>query len=126
MRHQYESGTNAIIILVPHEAADRIEEAPQLALGVMEAPGARPAIRAGENRPIARLALHAAKLVRDQIERFIPGNLDERLGAAPLPEGAGTLLEPALAHGGTAPPPARHPLGQAVQAQRGKRPGRAE
>jgi len=28
MRHQYEGSTNAVVILVRHEAADRIEEAP--------------------------------------------------------------------------------------------------
>src|SRR5262249_29734412 len=111
MWHQHEGGTNAVVVHVPHEAADRIEEAAQLALAVMETTGPRPAIGAGENRLIARLALHAAKLLRHQIEGFIPGYLDERLGASPFPKGAGTIFEPALAHGGTAHTQARHLVG---------------
>src|SRR5207253_5107899 len=42
MRHQHERSADAVVILVTHEAADRIEETPYLALGVVETPGTRP------------------------------------------------------------------------------------
>ena len=118
MRHQDEGGADAVVIHVAHVAADQVEEAMQLALGVMETPGACPAVGAAEDRPVAEIALHAAELARHQVERFVPRHFDEGLGAAPLREGAGTMLEPALAHGGTAHAQARHLVGQHMQADR--------
>src|SRR5215510_12407148 len=108
MRHEDESGTDTVVILVPHEAADSIEKAPHLALGVMEAPGTRPAIGAGEDRLVAKVTLHAAKFASHEVECFIPRHFDEGLGAAQLREGAGTMFEPALAHGGAAHAQPRH------------------
>src|SRR5207245_11309067 len=99
MRHQHKRGADAVIILVAHEPADRIEEAPYLALGVVETSGARPAIGATEKRLVAEFAFHAGELAGHQIKRLVPRNLDKRLGAAALGESAGTLLEPALADG---------------------------
>ena len=118
MRHQHEGGADAVVIHVAHVAADQVEEAMQLALGVMETPGARPAVGAAEDRPVAEIALHAAELARHQVEGLVPRYFDEGLGAAPLREGARTLLEPAPAHGGTAHAQARHLVGQHVQADR--------
>ena len=67
-----------------------------LALGVMKAPGARPAIGAAEYgaRP-ARVA-DAAELVAEQIERLLPADGDELVAAAAM-VGARPALEPAAA-----------------------------
>src|SRR6266478_7216597 len=84
----------------------------------MKTPGTRPAIGAAEDRLVAEIALDATEFASHQVERFIPRHFDEGLGAAALREGAGTMLEPALAHGGTAYAQARHFVGQHVQPDR--------
>src|SRR6266436_7360627 len=81
----------------------------------MKTPGTRPAIGAAEDRLVAEIALDATEFASHQVECFIPRHFDEGLGAAALREGAGTMLEPALAHGGTAYAQARHFVGQHVQ-----------
>src|SRR6266581_996191 len=68
----------------------------------MKTPGTRPAIGAAEDRLVAEIALDATEFASHQVECFIPRHFNEGLGAAALREGAGTMLEPALAHGGTA------------------------
>ena len=118
MRHQHQRSADAVIILVAHEPADRIEEAPYLALGVVETSGTRPAIGTTENGLVAEFAFHAGELAGHQIKRLIPRNLDKRLGAAALGEGARTLLEPALAYGGATHAQAFDLVGQHVQADR--------
>src|SRR5690606_16314349 len=57
-------------------------EAMDLALRMMEAPGARPAVGATEDRGVAVLLAHAVELARDQLERGVPGHLDEGLAPA--------------------------------------------
>src|SRR5215467_13404191 len=84
----------------------------------METPGTRPAIGTTENRLVAEFAFHAGKLAGHQIQRLVPRNLDERLAAAALREGAGTMLEPALAYGGATHAQAFNVVGQHVQADR--------
>src|SRR3981081_4714432 len=84
----------------------------------MKTPGTRPAIGAAEDRLVAEIALDATEFASHQVECFIPRHFDERLGAAALREGAGTMLEPALAYGGTAYAQARHFVGQPVQPDR--------
>ena len=119
MRHQHERRAEAVVIAVAHVAADRVEETLQLALGVMEASGARPAIGAAEDRPVAEIASsRAPSSPATRSSASSHAHLDERLGAAPLREGAGAVLEPALAHGGTAHAQPRHLVGQHVQADR--------
>ncbi len=51
----------------------------QLALRVMKTPRAAPAIAAAENSLIAVLMPDSLQLAGDQIQRDLPGNLDERL-----------------------------------------------
>src|SRR5205807_6746134 len=118
MRHQHERSADAVVILVTHEAADRIEETPYLALGVVETPGTRPAVGATENGLVAELAFHAGELAGHQIKRLVPRNLDRRLGAAALGTSAGTLLEPALSYGGPPHAQAFDLVRQHVQADR--------
>src|SRR6266481_8069987 len=84
----------------------------------MKTPGTRPAIGAAEDRMVAEIALDATEFASHQVECFIPRHFDEGLGAAALREGAGTMLEPALAYGGTAYAQARHFVGQHVQPDR--------
>ena len=53
VRHQHARGAEAVGIHVAHVAADRVQEAMDLALRVMEAAGARPAVGAAEDRAVA-------------------------------------------------------------------------
>src|SRR5260370_11577442 len=89
-----------------------------LALRVMEGAGARPAIRAAEDRLVAERRLHALELVGDEIERLVPRHLDERLFAALVARRSGAALEPALADRGPQHAQARHLVRQHVQADR--------
>jgi hypothetical protein len=98
VRHQHARSTQAVGILVPHIAADRVQEAMDLALRVMEAAGARPAVGAAEDRAVGVLVLDPLELIGDEIERLVPLDLDEGLLAALFGIGAGALLQPALAH----------------------------
>jgi hypothetical protein len=118
VRHQHACCPQAVGILVAHVAADRIQEAVDLALRVMEASGARPAVGAAEDRTVGVGALHARQFPGEEIQRLVPWQLDERFLAAPLGIGAGALLEPALAHGRPAYAQPRHLVGQHVQADR--------
>src|SRR5262249_26082544 len=118
MRHQHERSADAVIILVAHEPADRIEEAPYLTLGMVETSGTRPAIGATENGLVAEVAFHADKLAGHQIQRLVPWNLDKWLDAAAIREGAGPFLDPALAYGGATHAQAFDLVGQHVQADR--------
>ena len=79
-------------------AADAVEEAVKLALGVMEAPGAGPAVAAGVDRRIAMGAAHAAQLAGGEVERPLPADGDEGLAPAPRAVAAGAALQPPLAH----------------------------
>ena len=67
-----------------------------LALRVVEAARARPAIGAAEHRAGAARVADAAELVAEQIERLLPADGDELIAAAAI-VGAGPALEPAAA-----------------------------
>ena len=84
-------------------AADRAQEPVQLALRMMEAPGARPAIGAGEDRAVAVRADHAAELAGGEVERLVPGQLDEGLLAAARTR-LRAVTQEAFAHCGAAHP----------------------
>ena len=118
VRHQHARRPQAVGILVADVAADRIQEAMDLALGMMKSAGARPAVRAAEDRAVGMLRLYTRELLRDQIERLAPRQFDERVLATALGMAAGAMLEPALAHGRSAHPQARNFVGQHVQSDR--------
>src|SRR5690242_11598352 len=82
MRHDHPAGGEAVGIDMPNIATDRIEEAVHLALGMVEAAGARPAIGAAEYRLIAVLRPNARELPGDAPEGFLPRYFDERFAAA--------------------------------------------
>jgi hypothetical protein len=62
--------------------ADRVEEAVDLALGVVEAAGAGPAVAAPEDRLVAVLVADPVQLGGEQVEGHLPFHLHERLPAA--------------------------------------------
>ena len=63
-------------------AAELIEKAMQLALRMVKATGARPAIGAAEDRLVAVLGDHPPQRIRRHVQRLVPGHGDERLDAA--------------------------------------------
>ena len=82
-------------------AAKALKEAMQLALRVMETPGAGPAVGTAENRFIAAARFDRIQFTRQQIERHLPAHLHERLFTAPL-AGSRAILQIAGAHRRTA------------------------
>src|SRR3970040_1740349 len=70
----------------------------QLTWRMIKPPGARPAIRSGENRTVAELSGDALEFRSHQIECFIPTHVDECFRAALLTRGAGAAFEITLAH----------------------------
>ena len=101
-----------------HKAAVAIEEALHLALRMMEAAGTRPTIRAAEDRLVSERRLDSLQLIGDQVKRFVPRHLDERLLAALVARRSGAALEPALADRGSQHAQPRHLVRQHVQADR--------
>ncbi len=97
VRHHHARGTQAVGVDVAHVAAERVQEAMHLALRVMEAAGARPAVRATEDRVVAERGPDALQLIGDEIERLVPRHFDERLLPPFVACRAGAALEPALA-----------------------------
>ncbi len=67
-----------------------------LALGVMEAAGARPAIGAAEHGAGAARVADARQLVAEEVERLLPADRDEFVAAAAI-VGPRPALEPAAA-----------------------------
>jgi hypothetical protein len=57
-------------------SAQHIQEAVDLALGVVESPGARPAVGPAENSTRSKVVVNAPKLFRDQVFRI--GQLTSR------------------------------------------------
>ena len=106
VRHQHPGGAQAVGVGMPDVPADAVEKAVHLALRVVKAPCARPAVGAAENRRVAVLLAHAIELARHQIQRFGPVDLDEGIAAAPLARRvrriAASGQQPAATHGGPA------------------------
>ena len=100
MRQQGAGGAQAVAVDVPHIPADAVQETVYLALRMVEAPGAGPAIAAAEDRLVAVLRLHPAEFAGHQVQRGVPLHLHEGLGAAARGVAAAVALQPALADGG--------------------------
>src|SRR5690348_14024043 len=77
MRGQRPAGTEAVGIDMADVTADRVEEAVHLALGVMKASRARPAIGAAEDRAVSELFFDPFQLRGDDVERLVPRHLDK-------------------------------------------------
>src|SRR5690348_11116899 len=89
-----------------------------LALGVMKAARARPAVGATEDRAVRVPGFYARQLFGDEVECLLPRHFDERLLSALVAARAGAMLEPALAHRRAAYAQPRHLVRQHVQADR--------
>ena len=81
-RHDHLGGGVGVGVDRAGVAADAVEETVELALGVVEAAGARPAVGAAEDRGVAVGRADPFDLGRDEVECGIPVDLDERLGAS--------------------------------------------
>src|SRR5262249_36016818 len=104
MRHDHGGGTRAIAIDGLHIAAERdVQETMDLALGVVEAAGARPAIRAAEHRTRTVGVPNAAELGAEKVERLIPRQRHELVGSAAF-VGPLAVLEPSAPDHGLGDP----------------------
>lgn len=101
MRHDDHGGARAVGVDGPDIAAERVQKPVDLALRVVEAPGARPAIGPAEHRLRAVGVVDPAKLGCDQRQGLVPFDLHEIIRAAHLRR-AGSMLQPAAPHGGAA------------------------
>src|SRR5271170_7019043 len=91
----------------------------QLAWRVVEAPGARPAIGAAEDRARAMSRVDPPQLRRDEIERARPLDRDKRLTAAPAVWAGATFGPAAPDHGPSDPRAVRHRGGNVAEQRRG-------
>ena len=92
-------GAGRVGALARGGAAEQAVEATQLALRVVEAPGAGPAVGAGVDGRVAVLADDAPELGRRAVERLLPADGDPLVGAA-AGVGARAVLEPPAADRG--------------------------
>ena len=79
--HDHGQGAVAVAVLAADEAAEAIEEAMELALRVVEAARAGPAVRAAVDALAAVGVVDAAELARQELDRRRPAHRHERLGA---------------------------------------------
>src|SRR6185295_6116637 len=91
---RYHRRAVAVVRHLADEPADAIEKPVQLRRRVVEAPGARPSVGAGEDRVVAGRRLDALQLVGDAVEHRFPVDRDERLG--PATTAVAGSVEPAL------------------------------
>ena len=96
MRHDHGRGAETVVGNLVDESAEPLEKTAELRPGLVEDARARPA-RAREDRFVAPFGLDAGELVRGEIERIVPRNLDEGFGAAR--GSAGGLFEESAPHG---------------------------
>lgn len=98
LRQQHRGRARGIGVHRAHIAAHRgVEEAMHLALRVVKAARARPAIGAAEHGAGPARVADAAELVAEEIERLLPAHGDEFVAAAAIVR-TGTSLEPAAAN----------------------------
>jgi hypothetical protein len=89
-------GTVAVGVDAAHISAQTVEEAMNLALGVMKPAGTGPTIGPPVHRLRPVLAVDPPQLTGQQIQRGLPGHRHERIIAAP--RRARTPIQPAPAH----------------------------
>ncbi|MNZ84195.1 hypothetical protein D3C78_1029410 [compost metagenome] len=100
MRHQHARRAQAVAVHAAHIAAHGVEHAVHLALGVVKAPSAGPAIGAAEDGLVAVGGAHPLDVPGHQIQRMLPFDFDERLAPAQLGPRARAFIQPAAAHRG--------------------------
>ena len=109
VRQQGERGRETVVVPLVGEAAEAVQEAGQLRLGVMEAARARPAVGSAEDRGVPVLFPDPAQFAGHQGDRVRPRHFHELITAAPLgvtARGPATLdaVQPAAADRGLAHP----------------------
>ncbi len=100
VRQDHLRGAERVAVDGARVATDAVQEPVQLTLRVVEAPGARPPVRATEDRLVAGLLADSAELVADELERVVPVDLHELVGSASVIR-PWTMFEPTLANGRT-------------------------
>ena len=91
-RQHVHRGAEAVIGDLVDAAAAEEQEPPHQAARMVQPPGRRPTVGAAEDRGVAEFFAHARKLAGDRVERLIPRDFVEAVGA-----GARLSLPPALA-----------------------------
>ena len=97
VRQQHHAGAEAVVRHLRGEAAEAVQEPVQLRASVVEAPSARPAVRAAEDRLVAVRLPDPRQLVGHQLDGGVPGQRHEALGPAPSTVGAAVAAQPARA-----------------------------
>src|SRR5262249_62129697 len=98
-RHDDGLSAVAVGVLAPHVAAQAVQDPMELALGVVKASRAAPAVRATVDAGAAVPVVDAPELAGQMVDRDVPADGHERLGAAPRIR-AGAAIEPAAADHG--------------------------
>ena len=98
VRHHDGGGTGTIGVDGLDVAAHRdVQEAMDLALRMVKAARARPAVGAAEHRARAKIVPHAGEFGAEQVQRCLPGHRNELVAAAARVRPA-LSFEPAAAH----------------------------
>ena len=98
MWHDHLGGGGAVAVDRIRVAAELLEKAMNLTLGVVEAPGAGPTVGASEDRLVAVQFFYAPQFTGDQIQGFVPAYGDKGLGAATAAVIFGAAFQPAFAY----------------------------
>ena len=117
-RHDHPGRAQAVGVPRKCISAKEFQEAMHLALGMVEPPGAGPAVRAAVDRLVAVGVDHAAQLAGQQLGELVPGDGHELVGAARRAR-PGPVAQPTAAHGrGGDPRPMTDRPGQVAQQRR--------
>src|SRR5262249_14871455 len=114
----HRRGTGAIAVDRADISAGQIEEAVDLALSVVETPGAGPAVGPAEDPSRAIFGVAAPQFHRDEIEGCGPGDRHELVAAAPLISCGAALEPPAPNHWPGDPRGVRHDGGEVAEQRR--------
>ena len=96
MRQDHRRGTRAVAADRADIAARQVQKSVDLALRVVKASGAGPAVGPAEDRAWAVACVDAPQFRRDEVERLGPRNRHELVAASPV-IGSRTALQPAAA-----------------------------
>ena len=94
------TGGQAVAVTLEGVAADAVEKAPELTRRVVETPGARPPVGAGEDGAVAALLDDPLELSGHETAGLVPGNGDEWLRTAFRAVRRDAVLEPPFPHHG--------------------------
>ncbi len=110
MRSDDDARSFGVVVDRIRVATDRVEEAMDLALGVVEAPGTGPPVAPPVDGVVPMRRADTIQLGRQHVERRVPIDLDEGLIAAALRVRTGAVAKPGLPDRGTRDPIASYRL----------------